>query len=138
MQNLVPPSHFDKDSLDGSPQISGGKIFPTVSSQKSSPASGKLLLKTPGDFCTPPSVDQPVQRRVFPIANLQSQHVSSYPATSQDSIYNWEHSKGDFGTNNNLQSVLNELKKENDHLHKLISQSSSEKVRCSLKRFFVC
>jgi len=135
MQNLVPPSHFDKDSLDGSPLIGLRKSIPTGSSQKSTPALYKPVLKTPDDFSASPTfsvqTQQPIQRKVFPNnSTCNNLHpVLPHRVISQDSGCGWEQSKSNFGSNDNLQLLLNELKTENHHLHELIKQNLPEKVR---------
>ena len=131
MQNLVPPSHFDKDSRDGSPQVGMGKITPTTSSQKVGSGLTKPVLKTPDDFSPSSAVlvdsNQPVQRKVFPSTYLPP--ILPHRVVSQDSGLGWDQPKSNFGSNDNLQSLLNELKAENNQLHELIKQNLSEKVR---------
>lgn len=139
-RNLVPPAHFESDSLNPSPQSSSKNISNfSVSTKEPKQTPSSNTLKTPNDFSLP---KQTSCQQLFSSQVERSPFFNSPQhgfATSSDSGFDWEQSKGDFvvpgrrGTNEDLLKLFNEVKRENQVLQDAIKNKASEKV-CYAKR----
>ena len=132
MKKLFPPSHFDQDSLNESPQAKSSNEA-NSSPNLLSNIKFQPILKTPSDFCAssqsvlPEQV--PFQAKTNPSSNFNAKSYYVAHGISQDSGYDWDCSKGDVGTcSDKLQLLLTALREENNLLHHIIKKSQSEKV----------